>query len=268
MVESTGSIGGTTAVSGGGVWMPCNRHMAEVGSEDSRSEALAYMGRLTAGRTPDGLLAHYVDRGPDILAHLERSTPLELHAMTWPDYHPEMEGAKASGRMLEPALYDTRRLGDWGGRLRRPPVLALPIRLEEATVEWRPSYTPEKFDAALVQARVADGQVACGQALVGALLEACLTAGIEPRLETRAVEIAMDRGPAGDRVAGLVVERGWPPHPGDRCGRGAGLRRLRVERRPAAALPARAPHPPAQPTVQPGGRPDHGHGRRAPTSPT
>jgi 3-oxosteroid 1-dehydrogenase len=208
VVESTGSIGGTTAVSGGGVWMPCNRHMAEAGSEDSRSGALAYMGRLTAGRTPDGLLAHYVDRGPHILAHLERSTPLELHAMTWPDYHPEMEGAKASGRMLEPALYDTRRLGDWGGRLRRPPVLALPIRLEEATVEWRPSYTPEKFDAALVQARVADGQVACGQALVGALLEACLTAGIEPRLETRAVEIAMDRGPAGDRVAGLVVEEG------------------------------------------------------------
>jgi succinate dehydrogenase/fumarate reductase flavoprotein subunit len=208
VVESTGSVGGTTAVSGGGVWMPQNHHMAEVGLEDSRPEALAYMGRLTAGRTPVDLLEHYVDRGPGILAQLERTTPLALRPMTWPDYHPEMEGAKSSGRMLEPALYDTGRLGPWAARLRRPPVLGLPIPLQEATVEWRPSYTPEKFDAAAVQARVAAGQVACGQALIGALLEACLTAGIEPLLETRAVEIAMSGGGADQQVAGLVVEHG------------------------------------------------------------
>jgi 3-oxosteroid 1-dehydrogenase len=126
--------------------------------------------------------------------------------MTWPDYHPEMEGAKAEGRMLEPALYDTHRLGPWAGRLRRPPVLGLPIPLQEATVEWRPSYTPEKFDAAAVKARVAAGQVACGQALIGALLEACLAVGIEPRLGTRATEITMGRGAQRDRVTGLVVE--------------------------------------------------------------
>jgi 3-oxosteroid 1-dehydrogenase len=208
VVERTDTVGGTTAVSGGGIWMPRNHHMAEVGAGDSRAEALAYMGRLTAGRTPSGLLEHYVDRGPDIVAHLERTTPLDLRPMTWPDYHPEMEGAKASGRMLEPALYDTGRLGPWAGRLRRPPVLALPIPLQEATVEWRPSYTPEKFDAALVQARVAAGQVACGQALVGALLEACLAVGIVPRLEARGIELTMETGPRGDRVAGLVVEEG------------------------------------------------------------
>ena len=207
MVESTGSVGGTTAVSGGGVWMPQNHHMAELGSVDSRPEALAYMDRLTAGRTPAELLEHYVDRGPGVLAHLEHTTPLELRPMTWPDYHPEMDGAKASGRMLEPALYDTNRLGSWAARLRRPPVLGLPIPLQEATVEWRPSYTPEKFDAALVRARVAAGQVACGQALVGALLEACLAAGIEPQLETRAVEITMSGRGSDARVTGLVVEQ-------------------------------------------------------------
>ncbi len=206
VVESTASIGGTTAVSGGGVWMPQNHRMADLGAADSRAEALAYMGRLTAGRTPSELLEQYVDRGPDILAHLERTTPLELRPMTWPDYHPEMEGAKAEGRMLEPALYDTHRLGPWAGRLRRPPVLGLPIPLQEATVEWRPSYTPEKFDATAVQARVAAGQVACGQALIGALLEACLAAGIEPRLGTRATEITMGRGAQRDRVTGVVVE--------------------------------------------------------------
>jgi 3-oxosteroid 1-dehydrogenase len=203
VVERTPSVGGTTAVSGGGVWMPQNTHMAELGVDDSRPEALAYMERLTAGRTPVELLERFVDAGPGIVAGLEASTPLRLRPMSWPDYHPEMEGAKVCGRMLEPALYDTTRLGAWAGRLRRAPVLGLPITLEEATVDWRPTYTPERFDAAAVQQRVADGLVACGQALIGSLLEACLSRGIEPSLDTRACELTMVDG----KVAGLVVEQ-------------------------------------------------------------
>jgi 3-oxosteroid 1-dehydrogenase len=204
VVEATSSVGGTTAVSGGGIWMPQNHHMAELGIDDSRAEALRYMTRLTAGRTPAALLERYVDQGPGIVADIEKRTGLRLSPMSWPDYHPEMEGAKASGRMLEPQLFDTKRLGHWAATLRRPPVLAVPLTLEEATVDWRPSYFPERFDAAEVQRRVADNQVACGQALIGALLEACLSRGIEPLLDTRAYEIDMDK----ERVAGLVVDRG------------------------------------------------------------
>ncbi len=202
VVERTTSIGGTTAVSGGGIWMPRNHHMAAIGVDDTRDEALAYMARLTAGRTPAALLERYVDEGPRIVADLEGRTGLRLSPMTWPDYHPEMEGAKDSGRMLEPVLFDTKRLGRWAANLRRPPVLGLPITLQEATVDWRPTYFPERFDPSVVQQRVADGQVACGQALIGALLEACLSRGIEPLLGTRADEITM----RGDRVSGLVVE--------------------------------------------------------------
>ncbi len=203
VIERTDSIGGTTAVSGGGIWMPQNRHMGEVGADDSRPEALAYMQRLTARRTPAELLDQYVDDGPGIVASVEERTPLRLQAMTWPDYHPEFEGGKASGRMLEPHLYDTRRLGPWASRIRRPPVLGLPITLQEATVDWQPSYFPERFDAATVKSRVEQGQVACGQALIGALLEACLHRRIEPVLGARASELVMDQG----RVAGLVIEQ-------------------------------------------------------------
>jgi succinate dehydrogenase/fumarate reductase flavoprotein subunit len=204
LLERATSFGGTTAVSGGGIWMPGHHHLAEVGVVDSREEALAYMGRLTAGRTPTELLERYVDTGPGILAELERVTPLRLRPMSWPDYHPEMDGAKASGRMLEPGLYDKVGLGTWGSALRRPPVLGLPMTLEESTVDWRPSYTPERFDADTVQRRRAAGLVACGQALVGALLEACLARGVAPHLGTRACELVQQ----GDRVAGVVVELG------------------------------------------------------------
>jgi succinate dehydrogenase/fumarate reductase flavoprotein subunit len=202
VLEASISIGGTTAVSGGGVWMPQNHHMGELGVGDSRDEALAYMSRLTAGRTPADLLERYVDDGPAILAGIESRTPLRLRPMTWPDYHPEMEGAKPSARMLEPALFDTRGLGPWAASLRRAPVLGLPLTLQESTVDWSPSYFPDRFDAAAVRQRVADHRVACGQALVAALLRACLDRGIAPALGTRACEITME----GARTTGLVVE--------------------------------------------------------------
>ncbi len=202
IVERTPFVGGTTAVSGGGIWMPCNHRMPEQGVADTREEALAYMVRMTAGRTPVDLLERYLDCGPGIVAGLEERTSLRLRSMSWPDYHPEMEGARTSGRMLEPALFDTARLGDWAGRLRPAPVLGLPLTLEESTVEWRPTFFPERFDAAEVQRRVADHRAACGRALVAALLEGCLSRGIQPMLETRACELAMHDG----RVAGLVVD--------------------------------------------------------------
>jgi 3-oxosteroid 1-dehydrogenase len=202
VIERSASVGGTTAVSGGGIWMPGNHHMAERGVDDTRAEALAYMTTMTAGRSPTELLERYVDLGPGIVAELERTTPLRLRAMSWPDYHPEMEGAKPAGRMLESEIFGAEPLGTWAARLRKAPVLGLPMTLQEATVDWRPAYSPERFDAAEISKRVADRQLACGQALIGALLLACLQRGIEPMLETRATEITMD----GGAVSGLVVE--------------------------------------------------------------
>lgn len=199
VVERAESIGGTTAVSGGGVWLPRN-HVT--GADDSKEEALAYMERLTGGQAPKDLLVRYVDEGPGIISRLEKRTNLRFAPISWPDYHPEMEGARSSGRMIEPALFDSRVLGDWKRLLRRAPVLGLPLTLQESTVDWRPSYTPERYDSAEIRRRVGDGQVACGQALIGAMLAGCLDRKIHPTLGTRAVEIVME----GDAVAGLVLE--------------------------------------------------------------
>lgn len=200
VVERAGALGGTTAVSGGGVWMPRN-HVS--GAGDTREEALAYMAALSRGRAAPEHLARYVDDGPGIVAGLEHRTGVRFAPISWPDYHPEMDGARSGGRMIEPALFDSSRLGPWAARLRRPPVLGLPLTLQESTVEWSPSYTPERYDSAEIKRRVAAGRVACGNALIAGLLEGCLARGIEPMLDTRAVELIARDG----TVAGLVVER-------------------------------------------------------------
>ncbi|HWE57277.1 MAG TPA: FAD-dependent oxidoreductase [Acidimicrobiales bacterium] len=200
VLERSDSIGGTTAVSGGGVWMPAN-HVT--GADDSRQDALAYMTALSRDRASAEHLQRYVDEGPEILAGLERRTKLRFRAIAWPDYHPEMDGARPTGRMIEPDLFDTTVLGDWASRLRRAPVLGLPLTLQESTVDWTPSYTPERYDGAEIKRRVQAHQVACGQALIAGLLDGCLSRRIEPVLSTRAVELRT----AGGAVTGVVVER-------------------------------------------------------------
>lgn len=197
IVERSEAVGGTTAVSGGGIWMPGN-HVS--GDGDSRADAVAYVSRL-AGESP--LLTRFLADGPGVLAGFEKRTKLRFRPVSWPDYHPELEGARKAGRMVEPALFDASLLGEWSKRLRKAPFLGLPMTLQESTVDWTPSYTPHRYDASAVRLRVDNSQVACGQALVAALLEACLTRGIEPVLETRAVELIV----RGGTVAGLVAER-------------------------------------------------------------
>ena len=157
VIERSDTVGGTTAVSGGGVWMPCN-HVS--GADDSRDEALVYMRSLSRGRTSDDLLVRFAADGPGIVAGLEQRTRLRFGSVSWPDYHPEMEGARTCGRMIEPALFDAGALGEWAKKLRRAPVLGLPLTLQESTVEWTPSYTPERYDGAEIKRRVAANEVA------------------------------------------------------------------------------------------------------------
>lgn len=125
LLEKSSKVGGTTAVSGGVVWVPNNHHMAEVGVTDSRQEALDYTLRLADGRSDPELIARYIDTAPEMVRFVEEQTPIRFKALgRYPDYHPEFQGGKPGGRSLDPGLFDTNLLGAHKSKLRRSPISA------------------------------------------------------------------------------------------------------------------------------------------------
>ncbi len=203
VLERSDKVGGTTAVSGGAVWVPLTRHMVEVGTPDTREEALAYCRRLSAGRAPDDLVEAFVDTGHKMVRYLEEHTPLGFRVWSMPDYHPAIEGTRPGGRSLEPELFCKPELGEWAARLRPAPLSPAPLTLQETTFTYQAMLRPRNAPAGLVAERMERGLVAGGQALIGALLKGCLDRGIAMLFNTRARGLNVE----GGRVSGLRAER-------------------------------------------------------------
>lgn len=205
MIERSDKVGGTSAVSGGAIWIPMNSHMAEIGVSDSREEALAYCKAKTGGRAPDELVETYVDTGHVMQQYLEDKTPLKFAACTMPDYNPELPGGKPEGgRMLDPVLFNKNELGEWADKLRPAPIFFLPMTVEELFNKYQGNLKPQNLPGDLIAERMQQGLVGSGNALVGALLKGCLDRGIHIVLETRARRLIQENG----RVIGIQSTRG------------------------------------------------------------
>ena len=207
IVEKSEMIGGTTAVSGGVLWIPRNEHMAEAGMDDSREEALAYVRHLAMGLEPDPhLLEVFVDTAPEALSYLERHTPLATTSLTlFPDYYVpyDVPGKKAGGRSVEPVPYPFgRELPEWRDRL-----------VSRGTLLSLGSYTTLAEDlfgsgdeelAAELARREAEDVRPKGAALVGMLWKGLLSRDVAIRLGTRGRELVVVDG----TVVGLRAEHG------------------------------------------------------------
>ena len=124
LLEKASLLGGTTAVGGGGIWVPGNRHMRAMGLEDDRDEAIAYALSTTGGHAPDSALVEvYVDRVVEATEFLEARTPVEFFvAEVFSDYYLERPGAHRLGRTLDNAPYASRdALPEWDDRIRTSP---------------------------------------------------------------------------------------------------------------------------------------------------
>ncbi|HEX7034204.1 MAG TPA: FAD-dependent oxidoreductase [Pseudomonadales bacterium] len=195
--EKADKVGGTTAWSGGMIWIPNNHHMAALGIPDSRDEALAYLSSLSHDLIDPELAAAFVDTGPEMVRWLEANTPVRFRVVEgFPDYHPEHpHGKPGGGRSLECPLFSYHELGAWRDRVTvghhygKAPVVMAESPLGSAVPRPVP---PEE-----IARRTAEDLRGCGQALVGRLLKGCLDRDIEIATETRAVALCVEEGGVG-----------------------------------------------------------------------
>lgn len=121
LIEKTDVFGGSTAVSGGAVWIPNNPHSAEVGHADTRADARRYLDAEIGNRIDGPLVDAFLDNGPDMVEFLEANSEVKFAARALgPDYHPDKPGGSLGGRVMDPLDYDARKLGQALARLRHP----------------------------------------------------------------------------------------------------------------------------------------------------
>jgi 3-oxosteroid 1-dehydrogenase len=120
VVEKSPLYGGTSATSGGGIWIPCSRYARAAGATDSYEEALEYVrGSTPAGAVPPEMQETYLREGPRMLDFLHERTRVRYESLAhYPDYWSSLPGAKHGHRSLEPAPVARSVLGAEARQLR------------------------------------------------------------------------------------------------------------------------------------------------------
>ncbi len=187
--EKAPTVGGTTAVSGGIVWIPSHDRAAGLSVED----ALKYLEAQSLGAMDHGLVETFVRTGPAMLDFLEAHSELQFEvAEGFPDYKPELPGGRpGGGRSLNAKPFDLARIGDWHDR-----ITAFPVDFSNVGID---AETRARIHAA-ADDLVGDYCVA-GAALIAGLLKGLLDRGVAPVTEARASELIAKDG----RIAGVRI---------------------------------------------------------------
>ncbi|MAY35698.1 MAG: 3-oxosteroid 1-dehydrogenase [Spongiibacteraceae bacterium] len=120
VIEKSDLVGGTSASSGGGVWIPSNRYAKEAGAQDSFEDAKKYLLNTTPeGDVPEEMVDAYLNNGPKMVDFMHERTHMRYESLEhYPDYYTNVEGSRTGHRSMEPARFDSSLLGEDVKKLR------------------------------------------------------------------------------------------------------------------------------------------------------
>ncbi|WP_281412089.1 FAD-dependent oxidoreductase [Aminobacter aminovorans] len=220
VVEKDSQFGGTTAWSGGVVWVPCNPVSQRAGVVDAISDARTYLLHERATLNLAAVDA-YLNAAPEAIDFFERETEVKFTASLHGDRHPEHPGGLVSGRSLSPQPYDGNELGDWFDKLKPPPEETMLFGMQigyghefvdflNATRSPAAAFRVAKYFMRYALARLRHGRntrLFNGNALIARLAKTAQKLGVEIRLRTPALELLQENG----RVCGArVLDDGRP----------------------------------------------------------
>ncbi|MDV7243292.1 MULTISPECIES: FAD-binding protein [Rhodococcus] len=215
VIDKGATFGGSTAISGGGIWIPNAPTLREKGVVDSRESIRRYLDIITEGRVSADRLDAFVDKGPELMELLDRSPHMKLYWVKgYSDYHPEYDGGRPLGRTIECKPFDTRALQD-DERYQRPNSMKGPLGLWVTSKDYHDlamvKRTWKGRKASLVAAwRVASNVIrrrhmaTGGRALVARMRMVLKDAGVPLWLQTSMTELIVDDSGV---VLGVVAKR-------------------------------------------------------------
>uniref|UniRef100_UPI003562D4A2 FAD-dependent oxidoreductase n=1 Tax=Sphingomonas sp. TaxID=28214 RepID=UPI003562D4A2 len=218
ILEKTDRIGGNSATSGGGIWVPNNSQIAASGIEDSEEDAFSYLRAvLPEEQISDATIRTYIQTAPKMIDYLAEIGVPYTPVKKYPDYYPSYPGWKPGGRTMDCAPLEGRELGRELYQLREMPHaskvfgrLNLSItevsKIQAVAPGWqRIAMRALGRYSADVAGRLKgkrDRRLCMGEALVGRLLLAVRRRGIELRRNAPVRELMREDG----RIAGVVIE--------------------------------------------------------------
>jgi succinate dehydrogenase/fumarate reductase flavoprotein subunit len=225
VLEKAAQFGGTTAISGGGVWIPGSPQARAAGVQDSAEVARGYALGVVGNRAEKALIDAYIDNGPAMVEWLAANSSVQfLLSPPSSDWYPEVAGAADHGRLLAPAEFDGKQLGKDFNRLAKPreefnapggmmiDLFDLPYiaRLPAPGALWHMAKIAVRF--ALDKQKLGRGsRLTMGTALAGRLLHSALAAGIDLYEDAPVERLVVNQGRVTGvrtRIKGVVTEIG------------------------------------------------------------
>ncbi len=212
IIEKQSLIGGSTAFSGGVIWIPNNDHVNAAGGADSLEKARRYIDAVVGDVGPSTSSARkdaFIRNGSEMVRFLESKGMKFIHAY-WPDYYDTVPGGIATGRSLAAPLFNINELGDWASKLARHPITSsMPVLSSEAVFmnvlkrSWRGKRVMAKVLLQMLKDKLT-GRVTrgAGNALQGRLFQIALREQIEIWTNTAVQQLRIEN----DRVTGVSVE--------------------------------------------------------------
>ena len=207
ILEKTDQVGGTSAWSVGMMWFVDSAPMQAAGFKDSFEKARKYFAETVGASVDRSLQDAYIREGRTALDYMLRNSALEVVAVDYPDYHPELEGGMF-GRAHAPLEFDARKLGAHFKNLRAPLPAFAPfggMMLDLVDLLHFLSFTKSARSFIHVMKRFLrygvdrlsyhrGTRLVGGNALIARLYKTILDRQIEVRLRSCATKLIVDNG--------------------------------------------------------------------------
>ncbi|MBD1549406.1 FAD-dependent oxidoreductase [Roseibium aggregatum] len=222
VAEKANYFGGTSAWSGGWLWIPCNPLAVRAGIAEDIEAPRRYLRSELGNRAADPRLDVFLENGPEMVEFFERETAVEwIDGNKIPDFH-ETAGRALGGRSVSAKPYDGRALGDFIAKLRPPldviSLAGMGISGGDDIAHFF-NATRKPASALHVLRRLArhardlalhgrSMQLVNGNALIARLLRSALDLGVDLLVRAPAETLTQELG----RVSGAVLRIGGNQH--------------------------------------------------------